>query len=142
MSMTGLLLRRTWTAVILLATLALGCTRRDPSAQFKEATQAMKNGEYGAAIELFTQVVAAQPTNDSAYINRAACHAALKETDLMLSDADEALTINGKNVPALELLASYWHKDGDKKKAREYALRLMEVEADNGASRVLGAAGE
>ena len=50
------------------------------------------------------------------YINRAACHTALKETDLVLSDADEALTINGKNVPALELLASYWLKQGDMKR--------------------------
>ena len=134
-------IRLTTTAVILLA--CLGCTRPDPSAQFKEATQAMKDGEYRTAIDLFTQVIARQPENDSAYVNRAACHGALKETDLMLSDAEEALAVNGANVPALQLLATYWLATGDKAKARDYALRLLEVDpGDEVGSRVLGATRE
>ena len=57
----------------------------------------------------------------------------------MLSDAEEALTINGKHVLALELLAAYW-LNKDNKKAREYALRLFDIEPKKDvASRVIRA---
>ena len=75
---------------------------------FKDATQAMRDGEYQTAIDLFTAIVTRDPTNDAAYLNRAACYAAIGEELYMVGDAEEALTINSKSVAALKLLAAYW----------------------------------
>ena len=126
--------RLTSTAVILIA--CLGCTRppvdtRTPSELFNDATQAMKDDRPGEAIELFTRVIAAQPRNDSAYVNRAACHGALEEYELLFDDAGEAMEINEFNAKSHELIASYWLREGNTDMAHHFAKRLLRLDPSN-----------
>ncbi|MCG8586408.1 MAG: hypothetical protein MI757_16995 [Pirellulales bacterium] len=115
---------------ILALLFAVGCAP-NPDDVFKQAETAQKDGDYKKAIELYTAVIDARPGNDMAYVNRAACYGAINEPNKMLDDAEKATQINSKNVPALELLATYWHKEGLRQTAEAIAEQLLEADPGN-----------
>jgi Tfp pilus assembly protein PilF len=65
---------------------------------FRRGQQQLKAGEYQAAIESFTTVIAQQPKRAQAYYNRGQAHQLLMENEAAVRDYDEAIRLKPEDA--------------------------------------------
>jgi len=79
-------------------------------------------GEYNAAIELFTQVLATDPDHLNAYLQRGFCYVLLKDFDKAITDFSELLDRKEDHVWAYTSRGSSYNKIG------EYELAMIDFD--------------
>jgi len=96
------------------------------SDQYSQAVAAMDAGEYERALDLFGQVVAAEPDNAAAYTNIGYIHRRLQNFDLSLANYHQALAIDPEFTSAHEYIGEAY-LEIDNLEMAEYHLRKLDL---------------
>ncbi|XP_036387472.1 mitochondrial import receptor subunit TOM34 [Megalops cyprinoides] len=103
----------------------------------EEGNALVKKGEHKKAIEKYTQSIKLNPTEVTAYTNRALCYLSLKMYKEAVRDCAEALKLDSSNVKALYRRAQAYKEMKDYKACVEDLNTLLKIEPKNTAARKL-----
>ncbi|KAL4646586.1 tetratricopeptide repeat protein 28-like isoform X1 [Arapaima gigas] len=73
-----------------------GLSKTDFMEKVRQSNQACQQGDFGAAIRLYSDALLADPQNCILYSNRSAAHLKLGQYQAALEDADKAQQLNPK----------------------------------------------
>ncbi|XP_056130491.1 mitochondrial import receptor subunit TOM34 [Lampris incognitus] len=100
----------------------------------EEGNALVKKGEHQKAIEKYSQSLKHNPTEVTAYTNRALCYLSLKQYKEVIRDCDNALAIDSSSVKALYRRAQAHKELKDTKTCIEDLNSLLKVEPKNTAA--------
>lgn len=101
-----------WLA-LLAAPVALAATPEELEAKFASANAKLDAGEHRAAIDLYNEILEAEPRAGNVWINRAIAKWNLKDVSGARADLAQALALDADNVGAYRVRASLRFQSGD-----------------------------
>jgi tetratricopeptide (TPR) repeat protein len=99
-----------------------------PYARFRLAVAAGLDGNYGRTIQLLESVRAERPDAVVVYSKLGWAHALDGNDRLALSFYNQALALDADNLFSLFELGKYYFMVGDRRRAREYFQRVLDVD--------------
>lgn len=103
----------------------------DPEQLFHQGETAYRNGGYAKAIDLFTQVLAADPDHLNAYLQRGFCHSLLREYDLAVADFTDVIQRKPDHLWAYTSRGSAYAKMGRNADAMSDFNKVIALDPDN-----------
>ncbi|MFH1152650.1 MAG: tetratricopeptide repeat protein [Pseudomonadota bacterium] len=103
-------------------------TEESDQTLFENGVTRLQNGDFQAAVDLFTEVIMKSPTHAKSYKNRGVALMRLEQYDLAINDFSKALDLDPGLIGIYSNLGAAWHYKKDYTKAvdsydKEIALR-------------------
>jgi tetratricopeptide (TPR) repeat protein len=101
---------------------------------FSNAMKSLINHDYGKSVELFTDILNAQPENTIALISRGTSYLRMDDTDSAMADFNSVLQLDPGNARAYHMRGLAHEKRGDNQAALSDFNRAVELNPDYGAA--------
>lgn len=118
-------------AISIAAAILVPIVTFDPEAAFTEAQALAADGEFQAAVDLYTRVINDDARNIDAYLARAEANTRLGQFDEALADFERVLRIDENNVLAYNNRGNHYARQGEFLLALEDYNRALELAPEN-----------